>query len=216
MAEQNKRIGEIFIEAGLIYKDHLSRALQNQRQNHNRLASIITQMGFVDEESAVSVLGNQLRLNYTTLDDKKIPVNVINTIPSETAKKYCVIPVHRDRNTLTLAMADPNDLKIIDEIAFMVGMKIRPVLALESSIKKALNKHYKDIHFEMNDILAEGGKESSETMEVQRFESDITHSASYPLDVLVEALIEILNEKNVITKSELSDKIRKKLIHKTP
>jgi type IV pilus assembly protein PilB len=216
MEEDRKRIGEIFVEAGLIYKDHLARALQTQRKNHNKLASIITQMGFVDEGSAVSVLGNQLRLNYTTLDDKTIPADVISIIPSEAAKKFCVIPVGLEQKILTLAMADPNDLKVIDEIAFMSGMKIMPVLALESNIRKALNKHYKDINFEMQDFLPEDNEGPSDTMEVQRFVSDITHSSSYPLDVIVDALIDILNEKNIVTKSELSDKIRKKLIHKNP
>jgi hypothetical protein len=106
-------------------------------------------------------------------------------------------------------MTDPNDVKTIDEIAFRLNVKVKPVIALEYSIKKALMKYYKDITFTLPEIPKFSDDQSPGTMEIERQES-FTRNTQYSSETVMEALTEILIEKNIISRPELMGMIRKK------
>ncbi|MEK6528583.1 MAG: hypothetical protein AAB089_00065 [Nitrospirota bacterium] len=211
METAKKKIGEILMEAGLIDKFQLSSALGQQRQWGGRLASILMDMGFVDEKSVASELEKRLRLKCISLKNRRIPPEALKIVKYETAKKYCIMPIEFDNKTLTLAMMDPTDLSIVDEISFILGVKVKSVLAMESSITKAIAKHY-------TETASEGKKfrfdpiSLPKDMEIirqdkQEYEYDISH---YSPETLIRSLIEALVEKKIITQEDIVKKIRKK------
>lgn len=209
VTRKRKRIGELLNDAGLISNNHLNRAIKFQNETHEKLASILFQMGAVDEKSLASLLEKQLNTKYVTLSDRTIPPEAIQKVTPQLAQKHSLIPIELERNTLTLAMSDPNDVKTIDEIGFMLNVTVKPVIALEYRIKKALMKYYKDITFTFPEIAKITDEKTPETMEIERQES-FTRNTRYPSEAVMDALIEILFEKNIITKPELMGMMRKK------
>ncbi|UCF87353.1 MAG: hypothetical protein JSV71_01195 [Nitrospiraceae bacterium] len=209
LSRNRKRIGELLSDAGLINNNHLNTAIKFQNETHEKLASILFQMGAVDEKSIASLLEEQLNTKYVTLSNRTISPDAIEKITPELAQTHSLIPIELERNTLTLAMADPNDVKTIDEIAFMFNVKVKPVIALEYSIKKALMKYYKDITFTFPEIPKVTDEKTPETMEIERQES-FSRNTRYPSEAVMDALLEILIEKNIISKSELIGMMRKK------
>jgi type IV pilus assembly protein PilB len=212
--KKQKKIGELLIESGKIDLDLLKSAIRIKAGNNNKIASILTQIGDLDEKSIAAELGRQLGLQSVALEGQKIRPEVISRITSSIAKKHCIIPVDYNNHTLTLAMSDPTNLKTIDELSFSLGLKIKPVVALENSIKKAQARHYKDITYEPLTFNRNGDSEISEDVEIQRFDEKSPLNNAYHPDVRINTLIELLIEKNIINRSELSRKLRKKLENK--
>lgn len=211
MTKDKKRLGEMLTEAGLIDEFQLSSAIGEQKQWGGRLASIIINMGFTDEKSVASILEKQLGEKYVSLENTEILPEVLSKMKVNMAEKYCVMPIEFSNKELILAMSDPTDLDTIDELGFALSVKIKPVLALESGIKKAIAKHYRG-------IISEGKKHKvdtkklSEEMQVMSHEKTESETLSSP-DTLIQILIEVLLEKGVITKEDLHEKIRKKQKH---
>jgi type IV pilus assembly protein PilB len=208
MKNYKKRIGEILIEEGLINTKNLHSAIKHQKERQGKLASILLQMGYVDEKSAVSAFEKQLGLQCVTLEDKKLSKGVLKKVRPDIAKKYCIIPLNFDQKTLTLAMTDPADVKTVDEIAFLLNFNIRPVHALECSIRRALRKYYDDTSLESHPENSPDNKTLE--MVLLRFNTP-ARKKSYPPNLILTSLVETLIEKKIITRAELSSKIRKKL-----
>ena len=211
MTKDKKRLGEMLTEAGLIDKFQLSSALGEQKQWGGRLASIIINMGFTDDKSVASILEKQLGVKCVSLEKMEILPEALSKMEVDMAEKYGVIPIEFSNKELTLAISDPTDLNTIDELGFALDVKIKPVLALESGIKKAIAKHYRG-------IISEGKKHKvdtkklSEEMQVMSHEKTEPETLSSP-DTLIQILIEVLLEKGVIKKEDLHEKIRKKQKH---
>ncbi|HWP47514.1 MAG TPA: type IV-A pilus assembly ATPase PilB [Candidatus Limnocylindrales bacterium] len=137
-----EKIGEILLKANLITRQQLQQAVQEQKNSGGRLGSVLVKMGFVNEDSILSCLSSQFGVPAIDLDTFHIEESVLETIPVSVAKKYMVIPISRVGNILTLAMADPSDVFAMDDIKFMTNYNIEPVVASESSIIEAINRHY--------------------------------------------------------------------------
>ncbi len=209
MTEEKKRIGEILKEAGLIDDLQLAAALGHQRQWGGKLASILINMGFVDEKSVSSALEKQLGQKCLSFDNRKIPQEVVDKVKPEIVQKYCIMPVEFDQKILTMAISDPTDLKTLDELGFMLGVRIKPVLALESNIKKAITQYYPGISYSDLNIYQIDTEKLSGDLDLMRFEKTMPETR-YPHETVVEALAELLIEKGIIKKEDLNAKIRKK------
>ena len=224
MREDKKRIGEMLVEAGLITELQLSSALGEQKQWGGKLASVIVSMGFVDEKAIASVLEKQLGQSCISLDDREIPPEVLKRVKLDIAKKYCIIPLDFDKGTLTMAMSDPTDLNTTDELSFILGVKIKPVLAIESGIRNAIAMHYEGITLEGKTYksVVEGAPEK---IGILRTEHDLSpppspervSSTGLPSEkkeitakMMVEAIVAVLIEKRLITREELFKKIKEK------
>ncbi len=212
MTKDKKRLGEMLIEAGLIDTFQLSSALGEQKQWGGRLASIIINMGFTDDESVASILEKQLGVKCVSLEKMEILPEALSKMEVDMAEKYCVMPIEFSNKELILAISDPTDLKSIDELGFALSVKIKTVLALESGIKKAIAKHYRGIVSEGKTYKVDT-KKLSEEMEVTSSHEIAEPETLVSPDILIECLIEILVEKSVITKEDLLEKIRKKQMH---
>lgn len=140
------RLGEILVKRDLIRLEQLQEALRHQRTQGGRLGSILVQLGFISDEEIASVLSEQYDLPSVNLDEMKVEAEVKRLIPIETAIRYQVLPLKRIGTALTLAIADPTNVLALDEIKFMTGYRVEPVVASEGSIREAIERNYGSEH----------------------------------------------------------------------
>ena len=137
-----KKLGDLLVEAGLITKEQLKEALEVQKNDNERLGTILVKLGYLTEEEITSFLSKQYGIPAVNLEHFEISEDVIKRIPSDIARKYMLIPITRTGSTLTVAMADPTNIYALDDIKFLTGLNVEPVVASELSIKKAIDKYY--------------------------------------------------------------------------
>ncbi|HZX11130.1 MAG TPA: type IV-A pilus assembly ATPase PilB [Acidobacteriota bacterium] len=135
-------LGELLLKEKLLNSEQLKSAEDYQKQNDVAMGSAIISLGLVSEEEMAQALSRQLGYPYINLDQFEVYPDVINLIPVEIAQKYLIMPIHRIRSFLTLAMVDPTDLDVIEDIRFRTGLSIQPVIASESGIVNAIEKYY--------------------------------------------------------------------------
>jgi hypothetical protein len=137
------KLGEMLIEAGKLTPAQLEETLKSQVIFGGRLGTNLIEMGYLDEDDLVRFLSKKLGFPYATPEQlMAVSPEVIKLIPKEIAEKYKVIPLSRDKKRLTLAMLDPADLSVIDEISFVTGYYLMPVIAPELRLVLALEKYY--------------------------------------------------------------------------
>ena len=136
------RLGEILIKESLITQDQLQKALEFQRANGGKLGSCLTKMGFITDDDITGVLSRQYGVPSINLKFYEIDPNVIKLIPQDTALRYQVIPLSRVGSVLTIAMTDPTNVFAMDDIKFMTGFNVEPVVASESAIGEAITRFY--------------------------------------------------------------------------
>ncbi len=136
------KIGEMLLEAELITPQQLEEALEYQKEHGGKLGYNLVQMGFVEDEDITQLLSEQYGVPSINLTHFEIEETVIKLIPAETAQKYHVVPVSRQGATLTIAMTDPTNVFAVDDIKFMTGYNVEPVIASELTIKDAIDKYY--------------------------------------------------------------------------
>jgi len=142
MSVGSNRLGEMLVKSKLITEEQLKKALSQQSTGGGRLGSNLVKLGYISEEDITSFLSKQFGVPSINLAHFEIDASVIKLVPAETAQKHMVIPINRKGNALTVAMADPSNVFAIDDIRFLCGFKVEPVVAAESSIRNAINKHY--------------------------------------------------------------------------
>ena len=135
-------LGELLLREKVLTPDQLKSALEVQKEKNVPLQTALVSMGLVSEEEMAQALSRQLGYPYIDLDQFEVYPDVVNLIPVEIVKKYMIMPIHRIRSFLTLAMVDPTDLEVIEDIRFRTGLSIQPVIASESGILNAINKYY--------------------------------------------------------------------------
>ena len=172
MAVGGVRLGDMLVKATLITREQLQKALQQQETSGGRIGTNLVKLGFISEDDITSFLSRQYGVPSINLSHFEIDSAVIKLIPSEIAQKHQIIPINRTGNVLTVAMADPSNIFAIDDIKFMTGFKVEPVVAAETSIKNAINKHYdsagmvEDIMKDFDDKDVEALKEGEENINV--------------------------------------------------
>ena len=136
------RIGELLLKEKKINADQLQQALNNQKANGGKLGYNLVKMGFVKDEEITSLLSKQYGVPSINLTQFEIDATVIKLIPAETAHKYQIVPLSRSGATLTIAMTDPTNVFAMDDIKFMTGYNVEPVVASEAAVTAAIQKYY--------------------------------------------------------------------------
>ena len=137
------KIGELLIQEGLITQAELEEALKSQVIFGGRLGTHLIEMGLLKEDDLAGALSRKLKVPCISANQlKDIPPPVISCLPRELAERYRVVPLRLENRRLTLVMADPSDLRTIDELSFRTGYLIRPVIASELGLGLALEKYY--------------------------------------------------------------------------
>ncbi len=136
------KLGEILVRENLISPQHLREALDYQREHGGRLGFNLVKLGLVSDDMITAVLSRQYGIPSVNLDLFHIDESVLRLIPQEVAQKYSVLPLSRVGATLTLAMVDPTNVFAMDDIKFMTGLNVEPVVVAEASIQQAIAKYY--------------------------------------------------------------------------
>src|SRR5580765_6489553 len=136
------RIGELLLKEKRITPDQLQQALNHQKASGGKLGFNLVQMGFVKDEEITALLSKQYGVPSINLNQFEIDPGVIKLIPAETAHKYQIVPLSRAGATLTIAMTDPTNVFAMDDIKFMTGYNVEPVVASETAVVDAITKYY--------------------------------------------------------------------------
>lgn len=139
---KKKRLGDILVESGMITKDELMTALQDQKETGARLGDQLVQMEAVTEQQMIEVLEFQLGIPHINLYKQKIDQKIIGIIDEELARRYQLIPVERLGDRLTVAMSDPLDYFALDDLRLSTGFQIQPAIAKREEISLAINRYY--------------------------------------------------------------------------
>ena len=144
MAEPKKRLrlGDALLQDGLITQEQLQKALELQKSSGKRIGSVLVEMGVVTENDIVSTLGKQLGIPYINLSNYLIDPATVRIVPENMCRRHKLIPINKVGNKLTVAMVDPLNILAIDDIQFMTGLVVKPVVATGKDINDALDNAY--------------------------------------------------------------------------
>src|SRR6187401_669056 len=136
------RIGELLLKEKRITPEQLKEALNYQRQHGGKLGINLIKLGYVEDDEITALLSKQYGVPSIALGQFDVDANVVKLVPSETALKYQIIPLSRSGATLTIAMTDPTNVFAMDDIKFMTGYNVEPVVASETAVVDAITKYY--------------------------------------------------------------------------
>ena len=136
------RIGELLLKEKRITPEQLQEALNYQRTNGGKLGANLVKLGYVKDEEITSLLSKQYGVPSIALAQFEIDPAVIKLVPGETARKYQIVPLSRAGATLTIAMTDPTNVFAMDDVKFMTGYNVEPVVASETAVLDAIDKYY--------------------------------------------------------------------------
>jgi type IV pilus assembly protein PilB len=136
------RIGELLLKEKRISPEQLQEALNYQRQNGGKLGYNLIKLGYVKDEEITALLSKQYGVPSIALAQFEIDPAVVKLVPADTAQKYQIVPLSRAGATLTIAMTDPTNVFAMDDIKFMTGYNVEPVVASETAVIDAITKYY--------------------------------------------------------------------------
>lgn len=221
-------MGDLLKEAGLIDDFQLEAALSHQRNWGGKLGSIIVELEFAREEDIARVISEKMGVPYMNLFEPELSPDIFKVLKADMAKKFGVVPVRKEANALVLAMSDPMDIETMDNIRFITGLSIKPVLSMASEIKDAIRKYYDgesvtrvskasfresatqasklELVREMSDIsTTEWNQQFQQQQDAQSSRQDLATQK-----IVLEALISLLIEKDFFTRDEIVKIIEQK------
>ena len=192
------RIGELLLKEKRITPEQLQEALSYQRSNGGKLGANLVKLGFVKDEEITSLLSKQYGVPSISLNQFEIDPVVIKLVPAETAHKYQIIPLSRVGATLTIAMTDPTNVFALDDLKFMTGYNVEPVVAWETAVLDAIQKYY--------GAPGSGNKGNKQVIEMAPGESalDMATRAMSEMPMLDADDVEILDEVDEISAEALT------------
>jgi type IV pilus assembly protein PilB len=136
------RIGELLLKEKRISAEQLQEALNYQRTSGGKLGANLVKLGYVKDEEITALLSKQYGVPSIALNQFEIDPAVIKLVPAETARKYQIVPLSRAGATLTIAMTDPTNVFAMDDVKFMTGYNVEPVVASETAVLDSIDKYY--------------------------------------------------------------------------
>src|SRR5215207_3476696 len=169
-----QRIGELLISEGLISREHLQRALDEQRASGTRVGYNLVKLGYIKETELTKMLARQYRMPAVDLTKFEVDPRIAKLIPSDLAIKHLVLPLKRDGRTLTVAMANPTNLGVLDDLKFITRYDIFPVLAGEYSLRHVIEKHYGSVDDQSLSKLVDAMQQEGDVEVVEEEDDDAT------------------------------------------
>jgi type IV pilus assembly protein PilB len=161
-----ERLGRLLQTAGLITEEQLQKALLDQKKSGGRLGSTLVKSGYIAEDKLLQFLSRQYGIPSVDVANLAIDEAIIKLVPTDVVQKYHVIPVKRSGAVLSVAMVDPTDMFAIDDIKFMTGYEVVPLVASEGAITAVINKYY-DQAQSLQSVLKEAGDENVDVVAEQ-------------------------------------------------
>ena len=171
----SSRLGEILVKDSLISADQLKQALDYQKKNGGRLGTCLVKLGLVSDDDITAVLSRQYGVPSINLKFYEVDPTVIKLVPQETAVRYQIVPLSRVGSTLTIAMTDPTNVFAMDDIKFMTGFNVEPVVASETAISEAIHKFYGDVESveELDKVMKDLTGEDGDSLELAGEEAEM-------------------------------------------
>ena len=138
-----KRIGEILLERGLVTFAQLEKALAHQKEHGGLLGQILIEQHAITEEEVALALTAQYGFPYLPLENYEIDDGVTKLVPEHVARQFCVIPIDRIGNALTVAMADPSNVQAVEDIELLTHCIVQTFVSTPSDIQSAIARYYK-------------------------------------------------------------------------
>ena len=188
------RLGEMLLEAGLIDQFQLESALSLQRNLGGQVGSALVKLGYLPEETIVEFLESQAEYSRISLQELKVPESLMALLSAERMLELMVIPIELRKTAkekiLRVAMTDPTNLKLVDDLQFATGCRVIPVLAVEAEIEQAIQNN--------------SPKELQESPEAEDEKSVLDYdvvdfAATSTVDPRLDLLLELLKEKGVLS-----------------
>ena len=178
----SNRLGELLVREKLISLQQLRQAQDEQRRSGQNLGYTLSKLGYISDDDITSFLSSQYRLPAIDLDNYDVDAEVIRMVSREVCEKHKILPVSRSGSSLIVAMADPTNLHAIDDIKFLTGYNVEPVVASETAIHQAIERYYNvgpnydEVMAEFNlgdeDIDFTGDQEEVNALELERASAD--------------------------------------------
>jgi len=140
----HKQLGELLLERRIINSEQLEKALSLQKERGSLIGEILVELGFAKEEDIVQAITAQYGFPYLPLNNYSIEDEIIKIIPERVARQYCLIPVDRIGNNLSVAMSNPLNVPVIEDLELLTGCNIQTFVSTTSDIKGAIDKYYKE------------------------------------------------------------------------
>jgi len=171
----SSRLGEILVKDSLISADQLKQALDYQKKNGGRLGTCLVKLGLVSDDDITAVLSRQYGVPSINLKFYEVDPAVIKLVPQETAVRYQIVPLSRVGSTLTIAMTDPTNVFAMDDIKFMTGFNVEPVVASETAISEAIHKFYGEVESveELDKVMKDLTGEEADALELAAEETEM-------------------------------------------
>jgi type IV pilus assembly protein PilB len=167
------RLGDLLLKEGLITRDQLERALQEQRASGTRIGYNLVKLGFIQETEITKMLARQFRMPAVDLSRFEVDPKIVKMVPSDLALKHLVLPLKKEGRTLTVAMADPTNLGVLDDLKFVTRYDIFPVIAGEYTLRTAIDRYYEQVDAQLDSLLKEMGEEAaSDELEIVQEEQE--------------------------------------------
>ena len=177
-AASSERLGDLLVREGLITREQLEKALQEQRQNGTRVGYNLVKLGFIQETELTKMLARQYKMPAVDLSKFEVDPRIAKLIPGDIAIKNLVLPLKRDGRTLTVAMADPTNLGVLDDLKFITRYDIFPVIGGEFTLKSVIEKLYENTaDTQVADLLSVIDDMETDVEIVETKEEDVTAAA---------------------------------------
>ncbi len=164
----------MLVRGGKINQAQLQEALSYQKDQGGRLGTNLVKLGYLTERQLVDALAEQFKVPSVDLNNMDIDEAVVKIIPADIARKYTIFPVTKAGATVTVAMIDPTNVFAMDDVKFMTGYKVEPVVASETAIRTAIDKYYGSTHaIELKKVMEDLSDESGGDLEVLEEEEDL-------------------------------------------
>ena len=168
------KLGELLLKAKLIGEEQLQRALEEQQSSGGRIGEHLVRLGYVTEEDILDCLSQQYGVPSINLRHFDIEESIIRLIPADVARKYQFTPVSKTGATLTVAMADPTNVFAMDDITFITGYRVEPVVASEEALREAIDKYYGTSHaVELKKVMDDLSTVDEASLEVLEEEEEL-------------------------------------------
>src|SRR5882724_3220758 len=135
------RLGELLVREKLISLQQLRKAQDEQKKSGQNLGYTLARLGFISDGEITNVLSSQYRLPAINLDEYEIDVEVVKLVTKDVCERHRIIPVSRVGSSLIVAMSDPTNLNAIDDIKFLSGYNVEPVVSSETAIQTAIERY---------------------------------------------------------------------------
>ena len=173
-----ERLGDLLVREGLITREQLQKALEEQRASGMRLGYVLVKLGIVQEIEITKMLARQYRVPAVDLSRFEVDQKIIKLLPPDVAVKHHVLPLKREGRTLTVAMAEPTNLTVIEDLKFITRFDIFPVIAGEYTLRQAIERYYEQTDAQLESLLKDMEEEDDvEVVEEQEDEDGPTQVA---------------------------------------